>query len=360
MTIQDQFFALLRLAVGDSEEWSVEMQDGDWQRMYEMATKQSLLAVCFRGISKLPEAQRPPEALCDEWLVDCHLNYEANAKAYRCVVGIQKWFKSKGFRSCILKGQANAVMYPDKYIRTAGDIDLWVEGGTRKVLDFVRKRCPDPELCYHHVKFIDYKEIPVEVHFRPSFMNNLIDNRKMQRYFKAVQDRQWEHTVDLPDGIGQACVPTADFNRIFQMGHIYRHLMQNGIGLRQIIDYYYLLRQGFTEEERERDARLFRSMNMYRIAGAVMYIEKTVLGLDDRFLIVPVNRKAGRALLKEIMLAGNFGYHDERVGHNAYAGTLMKNIQRLYRDLLFVFSYPGECLWEPIFRLYHFFWRKLI
>ena len=36
-------------------------------------------------------------------------------------------------------------------------------------------------------------------------------------------------------------IPTVEFNIIFQLTHIYSHLMNEGIGLRQLLDYYYVL-----------------------------------------------------------------------------------------------------------------------
>ena len=162
MTIQDKFFVLLRLSVDDSYTVTVDLSGDEWIQMYGMAKKQSLVALCFRGISRLPLEKRPDEKLFDDWLIDCHLNYEANKKAYSCLASLQKWFRDRGFRSCVLKGQGNARMYPDAYIRTTGDIDLWVEGGTKNVLDLVRKYCPDTEVCYHHAQFINYKDIPVD------------------------------------------------------------------------------------------------------------------------------------------------------------------------------------------------------
>ena len=40
---------------------------------------------------------------------------------------------------------------------------------------------------------------------------------------------------------GEIAIPTVEFNLIFQLTHIYAHLMNEGIGLRQLLDYYYVL-----------------------------------------------------------------------------------------------------------------------
>ena len=65
--------------------------------------------------------------------------------------------------------------------------------------------------------------------------------------------------------------------------------------------------------------------------------------------------KRVRALLSEILRGGNFGHYDVE---NQKANTaIKKNIQRLKRDVRMVGYFPSECLWEPVFRTWHYFWR---
>ena len=47
-------------------------------------------------------------------------------------IHVSEWFRKKGFRTCILKGQGNAMMYPNPCSRTPGDFDIWVEGGDKR------------------------------------------------------------------------------------------------------------------------------------------------------------------------------------------------------------------------------------
>ena len=116
-----------------------------------------------------------------------------------------------------------------------------------------------------------------------------------------------------------------------------------------------MLQQGFTEKERKHDERLLRDLGLYKMASAVMFVMKEFLGLDSRLMLVPPDEKLGRFLLDEILQAGNFGHYDKRVEHGQ--GQLAKNVQRLRRDVQLMRYFPSECLWEPVFRLYHFFWR---
>ena len=55
-----------------------------------------------------------------------------------------------------------------------------------------------------------------------------------------MKEEQFSHRVMLGEQ-GEIAIPTVEFNLIFQLTHIYAHLMNEGIGLRQLLDYYYVL-----------------------------------------------------------------------------------------------------------------------
>ena len=97
-------------------------------------------------------------------------------------------------------------------------------------------------------------------------------------------------------------------------------------------------------------------LGLWKFAGAVMYIMKEVFGMKESKLIVPPNEKYGKFVLNEVLEAGNFGTYDKR---NRFGRSrLGHNIQRIYRDLRLMRYFPAEALSEPIFRVWHYFWRK--
>ena len=165
---------------------------------------------------------------------------KANVRLNDAAIQVSEWFKKKGFRTCILKGQGNALLYPNLYSRTPGDIDIWVEGGDKRVISFVRSISPHEKACYHHIEFPSYKGVEVEVHYRPSFLLCFWHNRKLQKYYERVKEEQFSHRVMLGEQ-GEIAIPMVEFNLIFQLTHIYAHLMNEGIGLRQLLDYYFVV-----------------------------------------------------------------------------------------------------------------------
>ena len=262
-------------------------------------------------------------------------------------------FRKKGFRACILKGQGNALLYPNGLHRTPGDIDIWVEGGDKRVISFVRSISPHEKACYHHIEFPPYKGVEVEVHYRPSFLLYFWHNRRLQKYYERVEEEQFSHRVMLGEQ-GEIAIPTAEFNLIFQLTHIYAHLMNEGIGLRQLLDYYYVLLHADIKNLAELQRNL-KHFGLWKFAGAIMYIMQEVFGMPASRLIVPPNEKYGKFVLNEVLKAGNFGKHDER---NCFGRSkLGHNLQRVYRDIRLMKYFPAEALCEPVFRTWHLFWR---
>ena len=238
---QKIFFEFLRFCIGSAKEIPDSLKEADWKEIYAIAKKQCLVGVLFDGIKKLPaEHVGMKKELLLQWMAESQMLEKANVRLNDAAIQVSEWFRKKGFRTCILKGQGNALMYPNPYSRTPGDIDIWVEGGDKRVISFVRSISPHEKACYHHIEFPSYKGVEVEVHYRPSFLLCFWHNRKLQKYYERVKEEQFSHRVMLGEQ-GEIAIPTVEFNLIFQLTHIFSHLMNEGIGLRQLVDYYFVL-----------------------------------------------------------------------------------------------------------------------
>ena len=235
------FFDFLRFCIGSAKEIPGSLKEVDWKELYAIAKKQCLVGVLFDGIKKLPaEYVGMEKELLLQWMAESQMLEKANVRLNDAAIQVSEWFRKKGFRTCILKGQGNALLYPNGLHRTPGDIDIWVEGGDKRVISFVRSISPHEKACYHHIEFPSYKGVEVEVHYRPSFLLCFLHNRKLQKYYERVKEEQFSHRVMLGEQ-GEIAIPTVEFNIIFQLTHIFSHLMNEGIGLRQLLDYYYVL-----------------------------------------------------------------------------------------------------------------------
>ena len=357
--IYNKFFQLLRLTIGSSTDIPL-IQKEEWKSIYEIAQKQSLMGVIFDGIQKMSDATKATGDLMEmdinllmNWMGICKQIEKRNYQLDEAVGKVTAWFEKEGFRSCILKGQGNALMYPWPGHRTAGDIDIWVSGKPSEVIRFVHSISPKEKASYHHIDFPAINGIPVEVHYRPCYLQNPLHNHRLQKYFRKTSEEQFLHKVRIEDV--EFAIPTARFNVIYQLVHIYNHLFQEGIGLRQIIDYYFVVINEELLVTRDTLQRELKHLGLWKFVGAVMYVLHEVLGLSEEKMIAPIDEKRGKLLLREILNGGNFGQFDERYGFGH--STFGHNLQRLCRDLRLVRYYPAEALSEPIFRTWHFFWR---
>ena len=379
-----QFLDFLRYAMNPETQSVPDMKGMDWPCLFQFASEHGILGVMFEGVQRLGEqGVRPPFQLLMDWVAAAEQIEEQNRAVNRVAVKFLAQLRQDGFEGCILKGQGNNLLYPNVYSRMSGDVDVWVrkverneelgirneELGMRnegEVIRYVKERNPKAKAVYHHIDYGEFDEVEVEMHYRPSFMFNPVHNRRLQRWFVNHADEQFRHQVELPDGVGKVCVPTREFNIIFQLSHIYNHVLHEGIGLRQILDYFFLLRGGKNNQFRvERVEELgvrneelgmtLKRLGLWKIAMALMWVLHEVLGLEEEYLIAPMDERLGRVLLSEIMRGGNFGQYDEQ---NIKADSpLKKNWQRICRDFRMMRYFPSECLWEPLFRIWHFFWR---
>ena len=354
------FFDFLQFCIGSVADIPASVKDADWKVLYVIAKKQALLGVLFYGIRRLPKELAPEQKLLMQWMVMAEMIRKQNIRLFQDSVKVCKNFENKGFTNCILKGQGNALLYPDPYMRTPGDIDIYLAGGRKRVMQYINKVCPNQVMRYHHVDFPVMKTA-IEVHFTPSYMFFPIHNRRMQKWFKEVMDLQCSNVVTLPDGYGKITVPTMNFNVIYILSHLYRHVFTEGIGLRQLIDYYFVLVK--SEEGRVKNLtalqRELKYLGLWKFAGGVMYVLHEALGLPEAKMIAPIDVNEGRFLLAEIMQGGNFGQYDTRLGSKENEGKLHRYLRMSLRNLRFVKHYPTEALSEPLFRTWFALWKKI-
>ena len=263
-----------------------------------------------------------------------------------------------GFRCFVLKGQGNTLIYPNSYSRTPGDIDLLL-CADRNIIDvYLESHFKIESKNLQHAEF-EYHGACVEAHYFPAYMNNVFYNRRLQRWFKKNNDLQCSNIVELPNGAGNIAIPTSTYNLIFQLCHLYEHFFDEGIGMRQIIDYYIVLVK--SEERRVKYLtalqRELKYLGLWKFARAVMYVLKEVLGMPEERMIAPVDEKKGKLLLAEILDGGNFGRHFVKYGGLTHQSMGKKYFLKIWRNMHFVRYYPAEALSEPIFRTWHFFWR---
>lgn len=347
----DLFLELIQVVLGVKTCLSHTPSEKEWNELYLLCQTQSIAAFVFTALDCLSESgQKPPMALLYEWIGQSEQVKAQNAMMNKEAVRLTSLFEQAGHQTAILKGQANARLYPQPWSRQPGDIDIWVDGGKEKTVDTVwRLELSDEKTVtsYHHVH-LKQNGIAVEVHFRPSSGNcNPFSNKRLQAF---LEHEIHDGILTVDEGFQ---VPSLRFALVMQLAHIQRHLIIAGVGMRQIIDYYYLLK---SDVGNERDGVFHRlgSFGLNHMAEALMWLLHEKLGLEEVYLIAPMDEKRGRMLLRAIMEGGYFGnYHSYR-----QKGGTWERIAGKHRHRLQMIRFDAsEAFWGELHAVYYFFAR---
>ncbi len=365
MAQSSAIFLFLMYSLGDKVDMSMVVANMDWRQLYTFASKQAILGICFDGIERLgeeypEELQKNPieRDLLITWMAKAQQIRRQNVKVNGVAAKLYSKFREDGLRCCILKGQGNALMYLNAYSRNPGDIDVWVNASREQITEYAKKHFKlGDDIRYQHIE-TSVDGVPVELHFFPCSMNNPIYHARLQKWFRRNADLQCSHIVRLPDRAGDIAIPTSAFNVVYQLCHLYHHFFDEGIGMRQIIDYYFVVSMlNVNCEMLTWLPKELKHLGLWKFAGAVMYVLHETLRLSEEKMIAPMDERRGKLLLAEILNGGNFGKHFTKYGGFTQQSMGKKYFLKIWRNMHFVRFYPTEALSEPIFRTWHFFWR---
>ena len=357
MLIVEYFFKIIRLGIG-IEDYDVfpTLSEKDWDRIIYMSKQQALEGVLFDGICKLPADKKPARETIQKLIKRCLYIEKVNTILNAKVIQTADFFKNNGFHPILLKGQGLAQIYPNPLRRMPGDIDLWLADDRKKIINFVRKLHPESEVLYHHIHIKEQDGLDVEVHMVPSLLFNPFANTRLKYLWEDWGKKCMEIGFKSIDG--KVNIPCDEMNRVFLLLHKYRHLFDEGIGLRQMVDYMMLLRKGFTEEERVRTVRILKDLHLTAFCRAVMFVLTDALGMEREYLLMEPDEKAGKLLLNEIIAAGNFGKYDTRIDRTIKGDSLKSFYYRNKRNMRFLRYFPNEALWGFYFKIYNWFLRR--
>ena len=340
------FRNLLLISVGRADSLEKALSPGEWGKVFQMARHQSLLAILYEAVLRLPEHQRPPQEMTDKWKEYTELTAGIYRRHQERIEQLKLILDKMGLRGCILKGTGLSQLYPKPERRLCGDIDLWVDGTHKGIIKaFEDAGYPPYEILYQEAKADLFDDTEVEIHFHPCKMNNPFKNSRLQKFFRS--NAPFQGTLTYPD---------SRFNAVFCMAHMYRHYLVGGIGMRQMLDYYSVL-LNLRPEDRASAMDTIKSLGMGKFAAAVMCSMQFNFGLEDEYLLCPANKKYGKRLVNDVIRMGNFGILDKR-NYSSEGESRWKRFLRKNRRIFSNFSYfPGEVIWSPFARVSQHVWR---
>ena len=370
-SINQIFFELVRASIGLSKLSTIPTAY-EWSQLYDIAKKQSLLGVCFNSLQQLyknhPEqTTNLPMPLKMQWLGIAARIQQRNEYMNKRCVELQANLAAAGFRNCILKGQGVAPLYAGlnlNLLRQPGDIDVYVDASREDVIRYAQSLGDShPDWDYKHLHLKVYNNVEIEVHYVPEVFLNLWKNRKLQRWFvehkedmfDSVKVHHNESTEDM-----SLVSPSIEFNVFYILLHIYRHFLYEGVGLRQLLDYYFVLKI-YSVGSRTSDTQIrdtIKSFGMERFTQGLMWVLQYVFNLDDKYFICEADEEEGKYILNQIMQGGNFGHHDERLNCNG-RGKFTAVCKILKHNYHLFSHYPSDVVWSPIWVIWHWMWKRM-
>lgn len=344
---------LLSLSTGSRTSFK-PLDDAAWKELYIQARNQSVLGITMQGLDSLPRTGGAPLVVYGTWALASEKIEGHSLERIRLARRICEIFSSAGMPCCVLKGYSVARFYPRPLRRQSGDVDIWVPADREKLLSFLRGRCRVGSVVYHHCKCdISGKSGDVEIHFTPSWMNSPRLNRRLQRYFADSAASE----TSRPDPETGFCVTSPQFSFVYGIVHFWRHMLDEGIGLRHLADLYYTA-LALPRESFEEIASQLRNIGLYRLSCALAGALVLVFGLPESSLPVPPDTAQGSILLKDMLLSGNFGRNDESLQtKNGSRGTVA--LSKFRRSLRYLHFCPSDVLCGPLFKLWQFVWRAI-
>lgn len=340
------FFELIQVALGQRVCLSHAPSPEEWQEVFVLAHQQSLAGIAYHGVELIgSKGQKPPRKLLLSWYRLSEKIEQKNKIIDSRSHELLSMLSKAGIRGCLLKGQGMSCYYTTELqgLRQSGDIDVYADCGRKRIDAFVRTLGQkDIDWSYRHLHLRIWKDTSVELHYHIESFFNPFKNRRFQRFVDQNKDMLFCSDTAF-------VAPSLTMNLFYALLHIYNHILSSRVGLKQVIDYYFLLKTAnahfgkFSHGESIED--VLRQFGMYRFAGGMMWLLQEMAGLERRYMLCDPLEKDGRLLLDKIIMPEN---DDKGIRHSC--NTKDKDVMKfvLKRVSILLTKYPSDVLWSPI------------
>ena len=142
MKIEQLFFELVQVSLELRERLNRIPTEVEWKTLFEMAWRQTMMGILYHGLELISaHGQKPPRNLLLKWYSASNKIKLRSAVYDRRCKELQGMLSDSGISSSILKGQGLALYYGNLCsLRQSGDIDIFVDCGRERAIEFARER----------------------------------------------------------------------------------------------------------------------------------------------------------------------------------------------------------------------------
>lgn len=333
-TEQTQFLELLRSGLwGIPADLALFQGQVNWKAILRLAKEQTIQVIVADGIETLPAELCPPKELMFKLMAIRVKTKQLHLQLNSVLVKITRALTEAGLQSVLLKGQGLAHNYRLPESRMCGDIDLYVGmENFENACNTIASLSPIPqeedltgnEMHIH----LELDGVTIEAHRKTTSSANPRQNKFLETWSRECLDAHFSDST-LPTILFDqtpVCTPSANFNAVFILHHAVRHLVTEGIGLRQICDWTMFLDKHHDKINEAELSATLRKFHMEAIWAEFGIIAVSLLGLAPSHLpLAPaqLTSKKTAPLLHQIFAGGNFGHYDKD-GRNPNEQNIMK------------------------------------
>jgi len=278
------FLRLLRAGLWERDIRSFPDVDDDiWNEILSEARRQTVVGLIYRGVSHLGENVAVPDGVEMSLMLESDRIQRSSAKVVSAAGRIVSLLKKGGFHPIVMKGPSVARLYKEPSLRSAGDVDLYLDEG-------------------EFDSSVDYlKGHGVEISSSP--------DGSADYYIEGICIDQHRRYFDIhgKDGLLPK-VPSVEAELLMLSSHILKHVMGHGVGLRQMCDMAIAYKAYEGSYDHSALESLYDSLGLLYWNRMLYSFLRKNLGLDVTLFEGKKEVKCSH-LEKIVFEGGNMGFH---------------------------------------------------
>lgn len=307
----------------------------DFLAIYELASKQAVLGMIADSIVR-NNVRLEKEDVITVLSIRKRLA-TSNRSVNTELVSLCNLFADNGIEAIVVKGQTIAHYYPNPLARTPGDIDFYCnESNLPKIISAMKKTwgvCAEGKPTEQHYSLV-HNSVILELHHCLIKFASV----KSQKIWNKILLSSTPANVMVNGKIVPTLEPT--LNLLYTFLHLYHHLIELGVGLRQFCDITVLLKAYHNVIDRRLLYTWLDALGFRKAFDAVQLVLIEVLGLDKKYALTPLSLdKSSLLIVKKFMdvvwFGGNFGFYghdrDFRFKSQYFLMATYRKLQLYYR-----------------------------
>lgn len=341
------------------------LTESEWKQLFFESHKQTVQGVVYDGVLQLPSDLLPTSVVLTQWKYAVQEIEGKFLKHLKLISYLTIRYEMEARVSpVILKGLGLASYYPHPNHRIIGDIDLYFGGEeiSERINQLMEKWGSIIRRGEEGESILMMNDVVIENHGQLITSHNpFVTNKVKDTLARQVVDKSAFQNVMVVKTPIRTLAPLQ--NHLLLLTHSLKHVLNEGIGFRQLCDVAMLLKAEKQHTDGEALRRLLKDWGIYRWANLVYAFCVNYLGTSESDLpyTFPNEKVHPELLLQEVWKSGNFGQMDERMAQRTPGGDSVFTAKRIYGNAWRFLKYaPGDAIGLPLEYTFGYLKKKMI